>query len=125
QQIAVSAVAPGIFLIGSPPSGAIVNQDNTLNGPSNPLARGQVLVIYATGLGHVIRQGQYLVAAEPVTILVNGQEVPAAFAGLTPGFTGLYQVNVLIPTPTPPGLRLSLALRQGEVWSNTVALALQ
>ena len=37
QQVAVSSVAPQIFLIGNPPTGAVVNQDNTINGPTAPL----------------------------------------------------------------------------------------
>ena len=51
QSVTVSAVAPGIFLIGNPPVGAITNQNFNLVGPSNPLPRGQSLVIFATGLG--------------------------------------------------------------------------
>jgi uncharacterized protein (TIGR03437 family) len=125
QPIIVSPVAPAIFLIGSPPAGAIVNQDNTLNGPSNPLARGRVLIIYATGLGNVNRQGPFSVTAAPVTVILNGQEISADFAGLTPGFIGLYQVNVLIPTGTPPGLGLSVAIRQDGVSSNTTLVAIQ
>jgi uncharacterized protein (TIGR03437 family) len=125
QQVAISEFAPAIFLIGNPPSGAVVNQDNSLNAASNPLARGQVLVIYATGLGRVVRQGPFSVAANPVNAVVNGTEIPAVFAGLTPGFIGLYQVNVLIPTGTAPGLGISLALRQAGAQSNTVPVSIQ
>jgi len=57
------------------------------------------------------------VAANPVTVLWNGQELSTAFAGSTPGYPGLYQVNVLIPTATPPGLIVPLALKQGAVVS--------
>jgi uncharacterized protein (TIGR03437 family) len=125
QSVNVSAVAPAIFLIGNPPAGALVNQDNSLNGPVNPLPRGQVLVVYATGLGAVTTQGQFSVASTPVTVVINGTELPVAFAGLTPGYVGLYQVNVVIPLTTPPGLGIPLTLKQGGQMGNTVAVALQ
>ena len=61
----------------------------------------------------------------PVTVLLNGQELPVAFAGLTPGYIGLYQVNVAIPASIPPGLGISLTLKQGGELSNTVSVAFQ
>jgi uncharacterized protein (TIGR03437 family) len=125
QPVAVSAVAPAIFLLGNPPVGAVVNQDGTLNAPNNPARRGQVVVVYATGLGAVTKQGQVSNTATPVTLVLNGQELAAAFAGLAPGSAGEYQVNVLIPATTPPGLGISLTLKQGGQLSNTVTLALQ
>jgi uncharacterized protein (TIGR03437 family) len=125
QSINVSAIAPAIFLMGNSGMGAVLNQDFSMNGPANPLPRGQVLVVYATGLGAVARQGQLSVTTAPVTAVVNGQELPAQFAGLAPGYVGLYQVNVPIPAATPPGLGVSLTLKEGGQLSNTVAVALQ
>jgi uncharacterized protein (TIGR03437 family) len=125
QSVSVSAVAPAIFLVGGPSTGAVLNQDFSLNGPANPLPRGQVLMVYATGLGAVARQGQLWVTTAPVTVLVNGQELPADFAGLAPGYVGLYQVNVAIPAATPPGLGISLTLKEGGQTGNTVVVALQ
>jgi uncharacterized protein (TIGR03437 family) len=125
QTVNISEFAPAIFLIGNPPVGAVVNQDGTLNSATTPLARGQTLVIYATGLGAVSGRAGLSIVINPVTVLLNGVELPAAFAGLTPGFRGLYQVNVAIPPATPPGLAVSLALKQGEVVGNIVAVAVQ
>ena len=125
QTVTVSPVAPAIFLVGNPPVGAVENQDGSLNGSSNPLPRGQVLVIYATGLGAVARQGQLSVATTPVTVVLNGQSLPTAYAGLAPGATGEYQVNVAIPANTPPGSAIPLALQQGGQLSNTVLVAVQ
>jgi uncharacterized protein (TIGR03437 family) len=125
QSVNVAAVAPAIFLMGNSGMGAVLNQDFSMNGPANPLPRGQVLVVYATGLGAVARQGQLSVTTAPVTAVVNGQELPVEFAGLAPGYIGLYQVNVPIPAATPPGLGVSLTLKEGGQVSNTVAIALQ
>ncbi len=125
QPVPVSAVAPAIFVVSSPNVGALVNPDGTLNGPSNPITAGQTLLVYATGLGAVTTQGQYSVAVNPVTVVLNGQELPVAFAGFAPGFPGVYQINVTIPASTPPGLEGVLALKQGGQTSNTVPVALQ
>ena len=61
----------------------------------------------------------------PVTVVLNGTELPAAFAGLAPGYVGLYQVNVLIPATTPPGLGIPLTLKVGGQLSNVVSVAVQ
>lgn len=125
QSVTVSAVAPGIFMIGNPPLGAITNQINQLVAPSNPLPRGQAMVIYATGLGAVTQNGQLSQTKAAATVLLNGVELPTFFAGLAPGWIGLYQVNVTIPKDTPPGLSIPLTLRVGGQQSNTALVALQ
>jgi uncharacterized protein (TIGR03437 family) len=125
QSVMVSAVAPGIFLLGNPPIGVITNTSYSLIGPSNPLPRGQAMVIYATGLGAVTQSGQYSETQAPVTVVLNGTELPAAFAGLAPGFVGLYQVNVLIPAATAPGLGIPLSLKVSGQLSNAVAVSVQ
>jgi uncharacterized protein (TIGR03437 family) len=121
----VSAVAPAIFLIGNPPLGAITDQNFNLVQPGNPLPRGQSLVIFATGLGAVTQSGQFSKTTASPTVLLNGTELPVSFAGLAPGFIGLYQVNLAIPTGTPPGLAIPLILRIDGQPSNSVLVALQ
>ena len=125
QTVEISAAAPAIFMVGTPPAGAVQNQDWTLNAPGNPLPRGQTLIVYATGLGAVVQKGAYSEAATPVTVVLNGMEFVPAFAGLTPGFSGLYQVNVPVPASAPPGLGLALTLKQGGAVSNSVSVAVQ
>lgn len=125
QQIAISTVAPAIFLLNGLSEGAVLNQDNSINTALTPLPRGQVLQIYATGLGATTKQGQYSVASTAVTAVVNGTELATGFAGLAPGYVGLYQVNVPIPATLPPGSGISLTLKQGGQLSNAVTIALQ
>jgi len=125
QSVTVSAVAPGIFLIGNPAVGAITDQNYNLVGPSNPLARGQAMVIFATGLGAVTQSGQLSRTNATTTVVLNGVELPVSFAGLAPGFIGLYQVNLTIPAGTPPGLAIPLTLKVGGQGSNSVLVAVQ
>jgi uncharacterized protein (TIGR03437 family) len=125
QQITVAAVAPGIFQLGNPPVGAITNVSYALIGPANPLPRGQSLVIFATGLGTVTENGELSNTNATVTVVLNGAELPVQFAGLAPGYAGLYQVNVAVPSSTPPGLGIPLSLKVGGQLSNTVTTAIQ
>ena len=83
------------------------------------------MVIFATGLGAVTQSGQLMRTNAPVTVLLNGSELATSFAGVAPGWIGLYQVNVTIPAGTPPGLALPLTLKVGGQQSNSVLVALQ
>jgi uncharacterized protein (TIGR03437 family) len=125
QSVAVAAVAPGIFMIGDPPIGALTNSSFGLIGPANPLVRGQTLIIWATGLGAVRANGALSPTVMPVTVMLGGTELNVQYAGLSPGYPGLYQVNVQIPASTPPGLGVSLNLKVSGQLSNTVFLSLQ
>ncbi|MGI8988632.1 MAG: Ig-like domain-containing protein [Bryobacteraceae bacterium] len=129
QQVPVVAIAPGIFTLGKSDSGqaigAVVNPDGTVNGPSSAVRRGGVLTIYGTGLGAVQVQGGFSVTAAQVTGVLNGSELPSSFAGLAPGFIGLYQVNFPVPVAIPPGVGQSFNLREQNVDSNTVYIAIQ
>jgi uncharacterized protein (TIGR03437 family) len=77
-----------------------------LVSPSAPVKAGDVLTIYCAGLGEV---SPALVAGAaapldtlentvtPVTATIGGKPAEVLFAGLTPGFVGLYQVNLVVP----------------------------
>ena len=112
QAVEIVAVAPAIFAVGAD-RGAVVNQDGTLNTPTTPLRRGQVMLIYATGLGAVSKQGQLSVAVEPVTALLGGQVLQPQYAGLAPGFIGLYQINLAVPAATAPGTDVAVETAAG------------
>lgn len=124
RPIEIQATAPAIFLLDST-RGAVVNQDGSINSTAIPAQRGEVITIYCTGLGAVSMSGALQVASTPVTAILGERELPVAFAGLTPGFLGLYQVNVSLPPSIPPRLDGSLVLKQGVAASNRVPLAVQ
>ncbi|MGA2739283.1 MAG: hypothetical protein ABSG65_17820, partial [Bryobacteraceae bacterium] len=114
-----SAAAPGIFTIGTANSatqGAIqIANSTTLVAPvgaipgvdSRPAKAGDILTIYCSGLGAVTNtpadgaaagSGGLSYVQSPVSVTVGGQTAPFLFAGLAPGFVGLNQVNVQLPT---------------------------
>jgi uncharacterized protein (TIGR03437 family) len=52
-------------------------------------------------------------------------QVPSSFAGLAPGFVGIYQVNALVPLSVTPGSALSLSVSLNGAESQTVTIAVQ
>ena len=102
-----------------------MNQDGSINSSSTPARRGQAIVIYCTGLGAVVASGNLKITAKPVTVTLSNTAINPFFAGLTPNFIGLYQVNAILPASMPPGLDLPLSLRQGGTVSLPVAVSLQ
>ena len=64
-------------------------------------------------------------AVIPVEVRIGDRPATIQFAGLAPGFVGLYQVNVEIPQGVAPGSSVPLVLIQNGVRSNTVTLGVQ
>lgn len=118
--------APGVFPFGW--NWAVINQDWTVNSVEEPAAVGSVVMVYCTGLGAVapavetgaVTPDAPLSVAQGVTAKVNGQDAPVWFAGLAPGFVGLMQVNVQIPTGTAPDAAVPLEItslgRSSQSW---------
>lgn len=123
QTIAVVPVAPTIFVTGGAP--VITNADGTRNSPFNPALRGRTVTIYATGLGVVNRQGNNLVPATPVTVVIQGVGVSPSAITAPANLPGVNGITVTVPTDLPPALNASVALRQGGIDSYSLVLALQ
>jgi uncharacterized protein (TIGR03437 family) len=118
--------APGVFRSGTagPETGiaTIVRaSNNELVTVSNPVHRGDDLIVYATGLGRTSPEVPVGSPSpfEPLARAVDGPKLtlggvglPVAFAGLTPGLIGVYQVNVVIPRSVPTGFDIPLRIEQ-------------
>ena len=111
--MAVTATAPGIFTQSAQGSGpgAILNQDFTVNGPSNPAASGSFVFLFATGGGVVapatadgkLAAGAAFTAA-PAKAEVNGLAAEVAYAGGAPDLVaGVLQINLRLPANLGPG----------------------
>jgi uncharacterized protein (TIGR03437 family) len=136
--VPVAASAPGIFTVSSTGIGAaaVINQDKTLNTPSNPAPRGTVVQIYATGEGQTKPPGETGSVASasaskspqlPVSVSVGGVDAPVQYVGSVPGFvSGVLQVNSLIPANAPASASLPLTISIGGIASQAaVSLAVQ
>jgi uncharacterized protein (TIGR03437 family) len=112
--IPLAAAAPGIFTLNGSSAGeaAILNQDDSLNGPSNPAARGSAVAFYATGIGPTspcvdgqTYQANLPMATLAVTASVGNIGAQVLYAGQAPYFmTGVAQINIVIPADAPTGV---------------------
>lgn len=125
RAVNIIETAPAIYSINVPPQPAVINPDGKVNSPTTPVARGDIVTIYATGLGTTTETADSSVVTHPVAATVNGVELPVLFAGLASNYPGVYVVNVRIPVSMPPGLNLALAISQGSTVSNTVSLSVR
>jgi uncharacterized protein (TIGR03437 family) len=103
-QVNVTDTAPAIF------ASAITHVNGALVSAAAPVTPGETLVIYMTGLGQVngiLAAGQAAPASPllrvlaPVVVQIGTTQITPDFAGLTPGFVGVYQVNVVVPQNLP------------------------
>ena len=136
QTVAVGTLGTGIFSLGAPQGGqgAIANLAGMVVDANSPAHAGDYLQIYATGLGAVTntpRTGATAVAS-PLSSLVDyptatigGVPAPLGFAGLAPGFVGLYQVNAQVPPGVAAGDAVPVTLSAGGLMSNTVTISVR
>ena len=87
--------------------------DYSIVSAANPAVIGETIAVYLTGLGAVsppIADGApgpistySEVAAGSVTASIGGVAATVAYAGLAPGYSGLYQLNITIPAGLTAG----------------------
>jgi uncharacterized protein (TIGR03437 family) len=122
--LSVAVSSPGIVTLsgsGKGP-GAILNQDGALNSASNPAARGDIIILYATGEGQTNPPGvDGKLASEvfpkpilPVTVTIGGLEADVLYAGAAPWMVaGAMQLNVRVPEAAPAGAAVPVRLKAG------------
>jgi uncharacterized protein (TIGR03437 family) len=128
--VAVGTAAPGLFNS----SGAAIVQntpDYSLNGTSNPAPAGSTIVAYLTGTGPVSPTAKDGVptgsngltnATSLVTAKIGDANATVSFTGLTPGFIGLAQMNIVVPTLAPGVYPLVVTIDGQSSNSATIAV---
>ncbi len=151
--VPMAAVAPGIYSI---PAGvgyavafnymdaAIAAPVNAnLGYPTHPAKAGDILTMYATGLGPVglSPTGTGGASSPPVTgaasldatrytltaptLTIGGVPAQIIFSGLTPQYVGINQINFIMPA-VPPGNAIPIQLSEGGITStDQVVIAVQ
>ncbi len=117
--IMLAAAAPVLFqsdattVIATHGNGPLVTADS-------PAQAGEVVVLYATGLGptapatlpnQIPQTAARIIDSADFQVVLNGAAVDPRliqYAGVTPGFAGLYQINLQLPAdcPTNPEIRI-------------------
>lgn len=107
-----------------------------------PARPGEVIQLFATGLGRATPGGEpagaplpdnqtapadgsvvYSTTASP-EVLVGGIPARVVFSGLAPGFSGLYQVNIEIPVGVAAGDAVPIVVRMPDGSSDEAFLAI-
>ncbi len=110
--------------------GAITHSNGSLVTAASPAAKGETVVVYAAGLGAVTPAAVDGVpssgtTANPVAVAIAGQVGKVIFAGLSPSFPGLYQVNVTVPANLTGKGALPLAIQTIDAFSDQVYIQVQ
>ena len=140
--VPVAAFSPGIFAVAGSTQAIAINADGSLAAPAGsipgiataPTRAGNVLIILATGLGAVDNPVGNGEAGGPTTlrtctttptVLIGGAAAQVLFAGLTPQFPGVYQINLIVQAGVATGNAVSLVVQTGGVMSNQTTIAVQ
>jgi uncharacterized protein (TIGR03437 family) len=133
--VTIGEFSPAIFAIGT--MGAIQNVDGSLAQPAgsipgrttHPAAIGDVVIIYATGLGPVTTSpaegdtpSQTTDTLHKPFVGIGGVGSVIQFCGLSPQFVGVYQLNVVVPS-VAPGNAVEVQLALGGISSPKLTMA--
>ena len=125
--VAVAATQPATFAVTDGETGLRTDA-------ANPASRGKVIVIYCEGLGAVsppVIAGQMVqlsplsMVQNSVTVTVGGLNATVQFAGLTPGLSGLYQINAVVPEGVVPGAAVPVVIASAGSSSEPVTIAVR
>jgi uncharacterized protein (TIGR03437 family) len=128
----VATTAPALFLANSTHIDAVNYADGTTNA-SEAAPPGTLVLIYLTGIGQPnvpVATGAPAPSAEPFaranypyTVTIGGQTVQQVpYLGLSPGYVGVAQVNIIVPT-MPPG-SYPLVVTVNGVLSNSATISI-
>ena len=129
QTVQVGSYSPVLFIVGG--YAIAVNPDGTLAAPtgaipgvaSHPATPGDSLTLWGSGFGPVspaATSGDNSLdtlrktTAQP-TITIGGTPAQVTFAGLSPQFVGVYQINVTMPSTASPANNAPIVIQTGGV----------
>jgi len=122
-EIYLDEFAPALFQLDR--TTALATRSDGVINWDQPARPGEVIVLYATGLGPTVprfdyneipRQAAWVARPDRFRLLLDGQPLPAEqvlYVGVAPGFAGLYQINVRLPDacPVDPEIQIEMAGR--------------
>ncbi len=137
---AVQAVQPGLFQWGA--YAVATRQDYSLAAKNSavsgvatvPAKPGEVIILWGTGFGPTsppapegfeVPGDAIYATANTVAVTVGGQPAMVYGAALTPGFAGLYQVAIQIPTSLANGDYPVVAMVSGTQSPSTTLITVQ
>jgi uncharacterized protein (TIGR03437 family) len=134
--VPLSTTSPGVFSQDSSGTGpgVVTHSNGSLVTTSNPAKKGETVSVYLTGLGAVtpaVADGSAGASSplsktnETVNVIIENLPATVTYSGLTPGFPGLYQLNVIIPTGLVASGSMGLAVQTTEAFAQQILIAIQ
>ncbi len=137
-EMVTAPAQPGVFAVNVRGTGqaiaVLAANQLLLADTANPVAPGEGLVIYCEGLGELdnpLEAGAQTPPSPlrrpvlPVRVTIGGVEAQVVFAGLTPGLSGLHQINVVVPVSVQTGFEVPVEVTAGEQSAPVVTIAVQ
>jgi uncharacterized protein (TIGR03437 family) len=138
-EISITTIDPALFLVGPAPvnPGLVVAYRGSsifTVDAQHPVRPGDTIVLYALGLGPVDTDlvpdrisplSPLAKVTSPVSVSIGGIRATPDFAGMTPGYVGLYQMNVKVPAGVAAGTQVPIIVTVGSVSSTTVTIPFQ
>jgi len=124
--IQLAAASPALFQLDSQ-NAVATRGDGSVITPAAPAKPGDVVVLYATGLGQTKPPIGYCELPWAATwlkqpadfrVVLDGVSLDSSailYAGIAPGFAGLYQINMVLPPST--GVNPEVRIGLGETMS--------
>ena len=124
-ELQIADAAPGFYQLG-PSTPVATLADGTLVTKDNPASPGDVVILYGTGFGQttpptppgllVVNPAQ-IVRPQDAEVRLAGAPLTRDrifYVGVTPGFAGLYQVNLRIPEDSPGDPDIAINIGSGQ-----------
>lgn len=130
--VTVAATAPAIYFDPASNTAAVLkNKDYSLVTAANPATAGDVLLVYLTGLGQTtpglqtgsLQIGSVFGSTVPITATINGQNATVLYSIASPGFAGLYQAAISVPSGVSGNQ--TLLIKTGTATSNAVTIPIR
>lgn len=121
----VSTSDPALFTLDGSGQGqaAALNADGSLNGASNPAARGKFITVFGSGFGEwnqLVPDGAVIgstlpTVQAPVSVTLGGTDAKVLYAGGAPGLVnGVVVVNAEIPMGIAAGDAVTVVVTVGD-----------
>jgi uncharacterized protein (TIGR03437 family) len=114
--------APALFPLGNGYIIATHGADGSLITPDAPAIGGEVIVVYATGMGRtspnpdpgeIPQTAATIVNYSSLNVYLDGVALPwylIKYAGVTPLSAGLYQINIELPNPVDTNPQITVTM---------------
>ncbi len=130
RSVTISATSPAMFTVSADGKGEAISVHANFSLVRKVVGEyaktGETIILFCTGLGaldNFANSGTPAPSfplsrtAQLPTVLMDGRAAQVTFAGLAPGFIGLYQINIVVPAGVGGDVATSVLI--GGVTSNT------